>query len=533
MRIRDLSLKTQLLLAFTAVSLVLIAVSGLAITALQRAEQRFQNFLEGDATREQLAAEVQSAADARAIAARNLVLVTEPSDRTYETTSVQHEHARVSQALAALREATLNGPGSSARSRELFKAIESVEARYGPVALGIIDLAVAGQREQAIQRMNQECRPLLRTLVAATTAYIENGRREARAAADSARDTGRNDLRTLVALATAAVFGALAMGWIFANALTQALARAVQLARAVAAGDLRSEIRADRRDETGQLMDALRAMNDSLKAMVGQVRDSASAIGVAAEEIAQGNQNLSDRTEEQASSVQQTAASMDQMASQLQQAARHAQQARELATAAAGSAESGGAVVQRVVNTMGEISASSARIGDIVGVIEGIAFQTNILALNAAVEAARAGEQGRGFAVVASEVRNLAGRAAEAAREIKAIVSASTQRVEVGNGFVREAGSAMSDLLGRVQHMTGLVTEIDTAARAQSDGIQQVNEAMGFIDQGTQHNAALVEQSAAAAQSLRQQAAQLAQLIARFRMDDDGVAATALPAPAR
>jgi methyl-accepting chemotaxis protein-1 (serine sensor receptor) len=259
-------------------------------------------------------------------------------------------------------------------------------------------------------------------------------------------------------------------------------------------------------------------MNDGLVDMVGRVRQSADSIATASQQIASGNQDLSSRTERQASALQQTAASMQQMTSTVQHTAESSRQASRLASAATEVAGRGGDVVKRVVATMGEISESSRRIADIIGTIDSIAFQTNILALNAAVEAARAGEQGCGFAVVAGEVRGLAQRSAQAAREIKALIGASVEKVAAGSQLVGEAGSTMGDIVSQVRRMTDLMAEINASATEQSSGIGQVNQAVAAIDQGTQQNAALVEQGAAAAESLQQQASGLLELIAQFKM---------------
>jgi methyl-accepting chemotaxis protein-1 (serine sensor receptor) len=267
----------------------------------------------------------------------------------------------------------------------------------------------------------------------------------------------------------------------------------------------------------GQVLAALKKMNESLVNMVSRVRQSADGIAMASSEIASGNENLSMRTEQQASGLQQTAASMQQMTSNVQQNADTSRQASQMAECAADAARCGGDVVERVVNTMGEITSSSRKIADIIGVIDGIAFQTNILALNAAVEAARAGEQGRGFAVVASEVRSLAQRSANAAREIKTLIGDSSQKVEAGSQLVSEAGTTIRDVVTQVKRMTDLMAEINASTIEQSNGITQVNQAVASLDDGTQQNAALVEQSAAAAESLRRQAADLLDLISAFK----------------
>ena len=302
------------------------------------------------------------------------------------------------------------------------------------------------------------------------------------------------------------------------HSICQPLRQAHALAIAISTGDLRRQLQIEGRDEFAELMKALGSMQSELARMVGQVRSSTDNIQVASNEIAMGNQDLSLRTEQTASSLQETAASMEQLTSTVRNSADAARQANQLASSAAQIASRGGEVVSQVVSTMDEINHSSKKINDIIGVIDGIAFQTNILALNAAVEAARAGEQGRGFAVVAGEVRNLAQRSAQAAKEIKGLIGASVERVEVGSRLVADAGQTMSEIVGSVQRVSDIIGEITAAAGEQSEGIAQVNTAVSQLDQMTQQNAALVEQSAAAAQSLKEQAARLAETVQVFRV---------------
>ncbi len=289
-------------------------------------------------------------------------------------------------------------------------------------------------------------------------------------------------------------------------------------AERMAEGDLSRAPDARGTDESAEMMQALAAMQRSLSEIVGQVRESAESIQVASTEVASGNMDLSQRTEQTASSLQQASSSMTQLTGTVSQSADSAMTAKQLAGAAAETAGRGGEVVSRVVSTMGEINAASRKIGDIIGTIDGIAFQTNILALNAAVEAARAGEQGRGFAVVAGEVRLLAQRSAEAAREIKTLIGASVERVEAGTHLVNDAGTTMTDIVGSVQRVTDIIGEISAAAVEQSQGIAQVNGTVTELDQMTQQNAALVEESAAAAQSLKEQAVRLAGLVSSFKL---------------
>ncbi|MFC7514166.1 methyl-accepting chemotaxis protein [Herbaspirillum sp. GCM10030257] len=306
------------------------------------------------------------------------------------------------------------------------------------------------------------------------------------------------------------------------RAISNPLNEAVRIARSVSSGDLSQKIEIKSNDETGQLLAALKVMTDSLSHTVDQVRIGTDTIGVASREIAAGNADLSARTESQASSLEETASSMEELTSTVKQNAENARQANQLVVSASDVAMRGGTVVGQVVETMGSIKESSRKIVDIIGVIDGIAFQTNILALNAAVEAARAGEQGRGFAVVAAEVRNLAQRSAGAAKEIKSLISDSVEKVNVGSKLVDEAGQTMDEIVTSVKHVADIMNEITAASQEQSAGIEQVNQAINQMDEMTQQNAALVEQAAAAADSMQTQASTLAQAVAVFKLDSAG-----------
>ena len=324
--------------------------------------------------------------------------------------------------------------------------------------------------------------------------------------------------RWIIGLLVAGILIGLVLAIAIARVVSHPLAEALTLARRVAANDLSGQVSVRSRDETGQLMQALNDMTASLGGMVGEVHRSIAIINTASGEIASGNADLSSRTESQASSLEETASAMEQLTSTVRQNADHAHQANELVNTSSRLASEGGAVVDRVVQTMGEIRTGSARIADIIGVIDGFAFQTNILALNAAVEAARAGEQGRGFAVVATEVRSLAQRSAAAAREIKELIEGSVQQVATGADLVDQAGRTMHQIVDSVARVATLMSEIAVASREQSRGIEEINNAVTQMDEGTQQNAALVEQAAAAAHSLRDQTHQLAGLVARFQL---------------
>ncbi|MBP6900987.1 MAG: HAMP domain-containing protein [Burkholderiaceae bacterium] len=510
-------------ITFGALAMLVLAIVAVSLRALAADHQQFSDYVGGISQRAQLAGQVREAVDQRAIAARNLVLLAEPAELAAERERVVQAHQRVGQTLAQLRRAVDAAPGVPAEVRALVGEMEAIEARYAPVALAVVELAAAGRREDAIQKMNRDCRPLLASLVASSGRFAEQTRAQSQLLL-SAADEGYAGLRRLLLGAgLLATLAAAAAGWWVTRMVTVPIARALRLADAVADGDLslrglQGGAAAAGRDEVGQLLQALQRMTGGLQAIVRQVRGSSDSIATGASQVSIGNADLSQRTEQQAAALQRTAASMEQLNATVRLNADHAQQADQQAQEATAVASRAGAVVGEVVLTMQAINQGSQRIGDIVGVIDGIAFQTNILALNAAVEAARAGESGRGFAVVAAEVRALAGRSAAAAREIRQLITASVERVGQGQRLVDQAGSTMGEVVGAIGRVTRIVGQISSASREQSLGVAQVTEAVAQMDQVTQQNAALVEQSAAASESLSDQARQLVGAVARFRL---------------
>ncbi|TAH10879.1 MAG: HAMP domain-containing protein [Curvibacter sp.] len=380
------------------------------------------------------------------------------------------------------------------------------------------DAKAAGNAAEALEIMNTQYLPTMAAYIASQKEMIELQKAQlakTKEVTESRRNA--NSMGILIGLAVIVAMIFAGTTWLV-RSIREPLAQANDLAARIAQGDLSSVISTDRSDEFGTLLVSLRAMNDSLATMVSQVRSSTDNIAIASAEIATGNNDLAQRTEQTSSNLQATASSMDGLTQTVQQSADNARQASALAASASTVAQRGGDVVSQVVSTMEEIDTSSKKIADIISVIDGIAFQTNILALNAAVEAARAGEQGRGFAVVASEVRSLAGRSAEAAKEIKSLINSSVEKVESGTKLVTDAGATMQEIVQSVRRVADVIGEITAAATEQSAGIAGVNQAIGNLDQMTQQNAALVEESAAAAESLREQADRMKQAVAVFRV---------------
>jgi methyl-accepting chemotaxis protein len=518
MKVRDVSIKAKLLASFSLLAILVLAVSALAIQALSHEHADFSQFVNTTSARVTFANAILDAANARAIGVRNLVLVSRQSDIELEKAATTKAHGEMSELMAKLKSAVEGDADVSSTERQLFADLASVEAKYGPVALDILGKAVKGDKDGAVKKMDTDCRPLLAALVQASGKYIDYVSDEAKADVKKADASFAVNRGLMIASSVIAIAAAVALAFLITRAIVGPIGQAVALTRTVASGDLRSDIQISRKDELGELLSGLKSMNDSLVGIVSTVREGSDSIATGSAQIATGNADLSSRTEQQASSLQETAASMEQMNATVKSSAETARQATQLATSASAAAVNGGAVVAQVVSTMNDISESSRRIGDIIGVIDGIAFQTNILALNAAVEAARAGEQGRGFAVVASEVRSLAQRSAEAAKEIKTLIGASVERVNTGSKLVGNAHATMEDIVAQVKRVSDLISEIGASTEEQTAGIGQVNSAVAQLDQATQQNAALVEESAAAAESLRLQATKLSGAVGFFKL---------------
>ena len=514
MKLANLSIGKRLALGFGAVSLMLVLISALSNASILRLNNGTREIVEQRIPAIEMSNRVEAQISIIAIAVRNMMLNDDPADRQRQVQAIEEARKVMTTTLVEI-EPTLM---AHAESIGILRRMETASASYLAGADQLVKLIQAGEDAQARAYLVNELRPRLGILKEATSAELALQKQFSAAAAQDAAATYGSTIRQTWGLGLFALaLGAGIAVWI-TRSITRPLGQALEVANTVAAGDLTSRIEVTTRDETGQLLQALKTMNDSLARTVGAVRAGTDTIAVAAEQVAAGSLDLSSRTEQQAGALEETASSMEELTSTVRQNADNARQANKLAESASGVAARGGEVIHQVVGTMDEIQASSSKIGDIIGVIDGIAFQTNILALNAAVEAARAGEQGRGFAVVATEVRNLAQRSAAAAKEIKELIGDSSDKVANGSRLVAQAGATMEEIVDSVRRVTDIMAEISAASLEQTAGIEQINGAVAQMDEGTQQNAALVEETAAASNAMQEQAARLAQAVAVFRI---------------
>ncbi len=518
MNLSDMKISARLILGFAIMGFLIMALGAVALWRSSAIQDDFRTVTDQRIPRVAMLNEVKGQLNQIAIGMRNIALVDDAAEQKRQQGAVLAARQKIGELLARLK-----ADISTARGKELLGAIEAQRARYIEAQNRYMALVSEGNVAGARAHLLTEVRPVLDTYFGAVDALIafqSDLLDEAVKNAQADVLAIQNAVWLSVVLGLGLVVAGVLATWII-RAITVPLQRAVDVARAVAAGDLGVQMQAQGRNETAQLLHALQQMLQGLRAVVSQVRSGSEGVASASSQIAQANNDLSARTEQQASALQQTAASMEQLNSTVRQNADNARQANQLALSATTVAERGGSVVGQVVHTMKGINESSQRIADIIQVIDGIAFQTNILALNAAVEAARAGEQGRGFAVVASEVRALAGRSATAAKEIKQLIGTSVERVEAGTALVDQAGATMQEVVAAVRRVTELMGEISAASTEQSQGVSQVGEAVVQMDQVTQQNAALVEEMAAAATSLKGQALELVQSVEVFRLGQE------------
>jgi len=519
MKLNDLKIGMRIGLAFAVVVATIAAAAAVTQASLSRLDDNNAVLASAAALQAQVAS-THLVAKEGAIQSLLILVASSAEQQAKIGKKIQAGAAEVDQKLKQLEQA-------SAGDAEQGSLLADVRKRQAPYQKGvdrIVGMVAAGKQAEATFAADEEMIPMMEPFLSALSGLEElaSARLSSVEVANHKLIGTTRNLSVAVALFTAVL--ALGAGVVLVLSLTRPLARAVQLAEKVAGGDLSTRVPAPGRDEVSLLLQALNRMVDNLSHRVTDVRASADEIAGASRQIASGNFDLSHRTVEQSSSLQHTAAAMEQVRKTFDDSFRDAKAASALAAQASTVAEQSSQVVGQVVSTMQGISASSKKIGEIIGVIDGIAFQTNILALNAAVEAARAGEQGRGFAVVASEVRSLAKRSADAAKEIKNLVGASVGEVGAGTQLVNEAGHTIGDLVQRVQAVAGLIDNISLAADQQSQGFTQINASVNELDGTTQQNAALVEESAAAAESLKTQAEKLRDAVAMFKLAQAPVA---------
>jgi methyl-accepting chemotaxis protein len=504
----------RMALGFGAVLALMIALIVIALMRFAGISEHNHRVIAVDWAKADAANTVNLMTRANARRSMELLIEEDPAQRRQITERIAANKKVIDGALATLDQLVTTQAGKDVL-QELRRKRVAYVASFSKVGKLVAD----EKRDDAVRLMKTETLPALDTLQESVTTLVELQKKQVEASGVEQQQEIGMARTVMLALGGAALLLGAGLAWFTTRSITGPLRQAVSVAQVVAGGDLTSRIDSSATDETGQLLHALKVMNDGLASIVGQVRSGTDAIATASGQIASGSQDLAVRTEQQAGSLEETASSMEELISTVERNAASSRQANQLAVAASEIAVSGGAVVSKVVDIMGSINTSSRKIVDIIGVIDGIAFQTNILALNAAVEAARAGEQGRGFAVVASEVRSLAQRSAAAAKEIKTLIGDSVEKVDLGSALAGEAGTTMERVVASIHEVADIMGDITLASQEQSSGIKQVNQAVLEMDDVTQQNAALVEESAAAAGALHEQADRLAQVVSVFKLD--------------
>ncbi|SEA41405.1 methyl-accepting chemotaxis protein [Variovorax sp. YR216] len=517
---KDWKIGTRLGGGFALVLALVAAIAAIGVARLQGVGDATHEMTRRSLEKERLAAAWLLATSTNSVRTFALLKSNDPEVQDFLQKSISKNSAVINETQKNLED-MLSTPEELALSKD----IKARRAEYLELRNSILKLKSDDKAEAAASLGKEKLVPTLDAYDASIRAMANHQKDQidqTASAIDELYRSGRNQVILLAALALAV--GSV-LAWLLTRSIVEPIDEALLIAETVASGDLSQDFESGRGGDFGRLLNGMGEMEDMLTDMVGRIRTATDSIVVASRQIAAGNQDLSSRTEEQASSLEETAASMEELTSTVKQNADNARQANQLAVSASEVAVKGGKVVNEVVDTMASINASSRKIVDIIAVIDGIAFQTNILALNAAVEAARAGEQGKGFAVVASEVRSLAQRSAAAAKEIKSLIDDSVGKVDIGSALVDEAGKTMDEIVGSVRRVTDIMGEITAASQEQTSGIEQINQAITQMDQVTQQNAALVEQAAAAAASLQEQAGGLSQVVGMFKLDDNAASA--------
>ncbi|HJV87373.1 MAG TPA: methyl-accepting chemotaxis protein [Noviherbaspirillum sp.] len=525
MNIRNMKVGTRLALSFGSVCILLWIILSVGLTQLSSLDDGTSSIVHDRWPKIAASTDLLAQTDRIAIDIRNMMLTDSKDDRQKQIDEIAQARKSTTTDLDKLERVIVIPKG-----KELLRQVSAAHERYVAGQDKLIALINEEKVPEAKAYLATELRPVLDAYKASLNALIQFQVELMDASGVTANRTFANARTVMLALGVLAILIAGGIGFLITRGLLKRLGGEPEFAAAVAtriaSGDLRVDIDL-RQNDDASMLHAMRAMRDNLAGIVTQVRQATDTIATASSQIASGNLDLSSRTEEQASSLQQTASSMEELTSTVKQNADNAQQANALALSASDVAGRGGMVVSQVVDTMGSINESAKKIVDIISVIDGIAFQTNILALNAAVEAARAGEQGRGFAVVATEVRNLAQRSASAAKEIKALINDSVEKIHVGAKLVDDAGATMGEIVDSVKRVSDIVGEITAASHEQTAGIEQINQAIAQMDEVTQQNASLVEEAAAASEAMQEQAQQLVQIVGAFQVDVTRLAAAA------
>jgi len=513
MNLFNLKIGARLALAFSVVIALLLVALGVAISVLNSASAVMDGVVDDRYAQIALSNTIKNVGDRGAMTLGRILLATNPEQQK----KYMDEYAAI-RAINTANLANFEKLLHSDETKAIFEEQSKARKEYGLVVRKVFDLIAAGKRDEAMAAYQDEMAGPQARYYALIDKMVDLQAKSMAGDVASAKEKSRLAKIQMIAASMLAVLLGVGTAYYITRSITRPIGRAIELAESVAAGNLTYRVEVESKDEVGRLIAALQRMVDSLHRIVSEVRTGADTISTAAQEVSQGNVDLSARTEQQASSLEETASAMEQLTSAVKLSADSASQANKSAVSASTVATQGGEAVGQVINTMSSIATSSKRIVEIIGVIDGIAFQTNILALNAAVEAARAGEQGRGFAVVASEVRSLAQRSALAAKEIKVLIDASVNQVDEGSKMVEQAGVTMRQVVTSIKHVSDIVAEISASSREQSLGIEQVNTAILQMDDFTQRNASMVEQGTASSRSLQDQAKQLTDVVRAFAL---------------